>query len=252
MRSRRASHGSARPLNCVMPHHLHADPSIDEIITAIVDDDVERLSAMLAVNREVVIRLVDRDRLLESRIFHWVYIGDTALHVAAAGYRVDLVELLLAAGADPNASANRRRSTPLHYAADGFVTGSAWNPLKQVSTIQSLLAAGAILNAKDQNGATALHRATRTRCAEAVHCLLEAGADVALRNNAGSTSFHLAVQSTGRGGSGEEAAKDAQRRIIEAFLNYGISPELTDGKGRSVFHSAPSEWIRALLRGNAA
>jgi len=236
----------------VRPHHMPADTPFDEIITAIVDDDVEGLRSMLAANRDVAARLADRDQLLESRIFHWVYVGDTALHVAAAGYRVHLVELLLVAGADPNAAANRRRSTPLHYAADGFVTGSAWDPLNQVSTLQSLLAAGATLNAQDKNGATALHRATRTRCADAVQCLLGAGADMTLRNDAGSTPFHLAVQSTGRGGSGEQLAKDEQRRIIEAFLGYGASPELTDGKGRSVFQSAPSEWIRALIRENAA
>jgi hypothetical protein len=159
-----------------------------------------------------------------------------------------LVELLLAAGADPNAAANRRHSTPLHYAADGYITGPTWDPEKQVSTLQLLLDAGATLNAQDQNGATALHRATRTRCADVVQYLLKAGADPTICNKPGSTPFHLAVQTTGRGGSGEPEAKHAQRRIIKEFLSRGVSPDLTDGKGHTVSECARSKWIQELLR----
>lgn len=35
--------------------------------------------------------------------------------------------------------------------------------------------------------------------------------------------IHLAVQNTGRGGTGAEEAKDAQREIIEEFLSLGES-----------------------------
>jgi len=225
---------------------------MDEIITIIVDDNFAQLKSILASDPGAVSRLVEKDRLLETGIFHWLYVGDTALHVASAGYRLRLVELMLTTGADVNAAANRRRGTPLHYAADGFVTGSAWDPGNQVSTLQLLLTAGAKLDAQDKSGATALHRATRTRCAEAVHFLLAAGADPALRNDAGSTAFHLAVQPTGRGGSGEPIAMEGQRRIIDAFLSFGVDPGLTDGKGHSVLQCARSEWIRAILEGSAA
>lgn len=104
---------------------------------------------------------------------------------------------------------------PLHYAADGFITGPASDPEKQVETIRLLLRQGADVHARDANGATALHRAVRTRCAEAVRCLLDAGADPTLYNKPGSTAFHLAVQNTGRGGSGAPAAVAAQRQIIK-------------------------------------
>ena len=66
-------------------------------------------------------------KLYRSGIFHWIYVGDTLLHLAAAGYRVEIVRLLLAAGADANATRNMRKSSPLHYAADGFITGPAWD-----------------------------------------------------------------------------------------------------------------------------
>src|SRR5213075_3119980 len=128
----------------------------------------------------------------------------------------------------------------LHYAADGYITGPDWNATRQVETIRCLLDAGAEINAQDKNGAAPLHRAVRTRCAAAVKCLLERGSDARLRNKSGSTPFHLAVQNTGRGGSGAEAAKAAQRRIIREFLSFGLSPKIRDGQGKSVFDSARS------------
>jgi ankyrin repeat protein len=185
--------------------------------------------------------------LYEAKIFHWIYAGDTALHLAAAGYRVEIVQMLLAAGADPNAAMNHRRSGPLHYAADGYITGPVWNAARQVKTIQCLLDAGAEINTGDKNGATPLHRAVRTRCAAAVKYLLERGSDPTLANKPGSMPFHLAVQNTGRGGSGAEIARTAQRGIIEEFLSRGLNPALKGPNGKSVLDCASSEWIRALL-----
>jgi len=118
-----------------------------------------------------------------------------------------------------------------------------------VETIRLLLRSGANIHEQDMNGATALHRAVRTRCAAAVQCLLEAGADPTMKNKPGSTPFHLAVQNTGRGGSGEPAAVVAQREIIKTLLEFGVSPKLKDGKGKSVVDCARSEWIRELVNG---
>ena len=81
--------------------------------------------------------------------------------------------------------------------------------------------------------------------------LLKRGADAMLKNKPGSTAFHLAVQDTGHGGTGREAARAAQRQIIHEFLSYGLSPALKDAKGKSVLDSARSDWIRSLLLGKA-
>ena len=225
---------------------------MDAILTAILDDDRPRVTELLKADPGLATCLIGEARLYQSKIFHWIYAGDTALHLAAAGYRVEIVRLLLAAGADPNSTKNHRKSGPLHYAADGYITGPVWDAKRQVQTIQCLLDAGADINAQDKNGATPLHRAVRTRCADAVKCLLKRGSDAKLKNKPGSTSFHLAVQNTGRGGSGAEAAKAAQRQIIREFLAFGLSPALKDSKGKSVFDSARSPWIRNLLSKNAA
>ena len=117
----------------------------------------------------------------------------------------------------------------------------------QLETVRLLLDAGAEIEAADKNGATALHRAVRTRCAAAVRCLLDAGADPVVRNKPGSTPFHLAVQNTGRGGSGAAEAVAAQRLIIEEFLKRGVSASIKDGNGRSVWRCAKASWVKEML-----
>jgi hypothetical protein len=202
---------------------------------------------LLTGDRRLATRVVRKPRLYRSEIFHWLYTGDTALHLAAAGYRVEIARLLLGAGADPNARANHRRSTPLHYAADGYVNCPVWDSKRQVRMLQCLLESGADINCQDKNGATPLHRAVRTRCAAAVRCLLQAGADPLLRNKPGSAPFHLAVQNTGRGGSGAAVAVEAQGKIIKEFISFGLSPELKTSSGKTVLDCAQSGWIRDLL-----
>src|SRR5262245_48671873 len=97
-------------------------------------------------------------------INHYVYGGHTALHVAAAAYCVEIVQKLIAMGADVGAR-NRRGAEPLHYAADGVPASRAWNPEAQAATIACLIAAGADPNAADRSGVAPLQRAVRTRCA---------------------------------------------------------------------------------------
>jgi hypothetical protein len=220
---------------------------MNAVLTAIVEDDRKTVRGLLRADEELAVRLIRKPKFYDSSIFHWIYAGDTALHLAAAGYRVEIVRLLLNAGADPNAAANHRHSTPLHYAADGFISSPAWDSKKQVATISCLVDSGANIHSQDANGASPLHRAVRTRCAAAVRCLLRAGSDPVSRNKSGSTPFHLAVQNTGRGGTGTAVAISAQREIIKEFLSLGVSPDLRNSSGRSVRDCVQSAWIRELL-----
>jgi len=224
---------------------------MDALLRAILDDDRATVERLLTADPSLAAARVSEARYYDQKIFHWLYVGDTALHLAAAGYRVEIVRLLLASGSDPNASMNMRHSGPLHYAADGYISGPAYDPERQVKTIERLLAAGADVNAQDKNGAAALHRAVRTRCAAAVRFLLQAGGNPTLRNKPGSTAFHLAVQNTGRGGSGTDKARAAQREIIGEFLRFGVSPAIKDCNGKSVLDWVKSGWIREMFGGKA-
>jgi hypothetical protein len=158
-----------------------------------------------------------------AEIEHYVYAGDTPLHVAAATYRPDIARQLLTLGADVGAR-NRRGAEPLHYAADGGPNLATWDPAAQAATIACLIEAGANPNALDKSGVAPLHRAVRNRCAAAVRALLAGGADPHLANKSGSTPLALATQATGRGGSGSAEAKREQVEIVR--LLHGLQGNL--------------------------
>lgn len=225
---------------------------MEALLDAIVQDDHEKCRTLLRRDPTLATSRVTTEKLYESGISHWLYEGDTALHLAAAGHRAGIVKIFLEAGALPDDAGNRRASTPLHYASDGLVTSAFWNESKQQETIRLLVRAGASIHAQDKNGASPLHRAVRTRCAKAVQTLLQLGADPKMKNKSGSTPFHLAVQNTGRGGSGATIAHEAQREIIQIFLSAGVSPQLRDGNGKTILEAAQSnsmrEWLGALLK----
>jgi ankyrin repeat protein len=176
-------------------------------------------------------------------IRHYVYAGDTALHVAAAAHHRGLAESLIVQGASVRAH-NRRGAEPLHYAADG---GPGADANAQRELISFLIDAGADPNALDKSGVAPLHRAVRDRCSGGVSALIDKGANPLMMNKSGSTPLHLAVQNTGKSHSGSDAAKDEQRQIIVLLLEHGASPNDIDAKGKTVAAAALSDWIRQLL-----
>ena len=221
------------------------------LFAAVLDDDRARVKDLLKRNPDLCVDVGQTEARHEPGIAHWIYVGDTALHIASAGYRVEIAKMLLSAGANPNSAMNHRLSHPLHYASDGYLENPYWNEKRQVAMIRLLLGAGADIHAPDKNGATPLHRAVRTRCAAATRCLLDAGSDATIENKSGSTPFHLAVQNTGRGGSGTDLAKEAQKEIIRSFLSRGVSADLKDRKRKSVLDWAKPAAIRDLLQGHS-
>jgi hypothetical protein len=181
-----------------------------------------------------------------ENVLHYVYAGDTALHVAAAAHDRRIAEDLVARGA-PTGARNRRGAEPLHYAADGAPGAPHWNPDDQAAIIKYLIQAGADPNSPDKSGVAPLHRAVRTRSAAAVRALLAGGADPLLKNKSGSTPLHLAVQNTGRSGSGSCLAQNQQKEIIRLLLQGGASLRAKDAHGKTAAQSA-STWIREELR----
>jgi ankyrin repeat protein len=194
-----------------------------------------------------VLTRATEDTLVET-IPHWLYTGDTSLHLAAAGLWLGVAGVLLEAGAGPNAE-NRRGATPLHYACDPRPkSGGTWNPTAQASLIKVLVDHGAEIDRGDRGGATALHRAVRARSVAAVRQLLELGArtDRVLKKG-GSSPLHLAVQSTGAGGTAGTLRE--QLEIIDLLLKHGANATARDAAGRTPGDWAKNERITKALQG---
>ena len=190
------------------------------LIEAIVDGDEARVLNMLQAEPGLVGESSSTGATRQaaqanffSKIGHYVYEGDTALHMAAAAHRPAMVARLIALGADV-AARNRRKAQPLHYAVAGSPGLPGRLRADQVKVIELLIAAGADPNGVDMGGVTPLHRAVRNRCTEAVRALLENGADPKRPNGAGSTPMRLAEVTSGRGGTGLAEAKAEQARIV--------------------------------------
>jgi Ankyrin repeats (3 copies)/Ankyrin repeat len=222
-------------------------------VTAVADGDIEQVARALAASPALATAAAEVGATRQAsaaffldRIGHYLYAGDTALHMAAAGFRHPVASLLVTHGADCR-SRNRRGAEPLHYAADGNQ-----DPIAQARTIEYLISVGADPNALDRSGVSPLHRAVRTRSSSAVRALLDGGANPRRPNKAGSTPLHLAVQTTGRGGSGSPRAREEQAIIVMLLLERGARASDVDGKGKSVREAANRQWARELLQDERA
>jgi ankyrin repeat protein len=225
-----------------------SSPFLD-LIRAIVDDEFDAAEGLLRERQELAITAAPigatRQESLEHffpEISHYLYGGDTALHIAAAACSFRLAELLVSCGADPRAR-NRRGAEPLHYAADG----NQAEPAAQGAMVTYLVSIGADPISVDKSGVAPLHRAVRRRSLSAVRALLEGGASAGQRNRSGSTPLHLAVQNTGASGSGSDTAREQQAEIIKLLLEHGAKLTDRDRNGKTPIEAAASEWIREML-----
>lgn len=131
---------------------------------------------------EVVRALLHRDAQLEARDGRN---GFTALHWAAEAYHPAIARALIAAGAQPNA-ANKWEQTPLWVAA--------WQPEQGNTEIAHILvAAGADPSRPDHKHNTPLIMAARSGHQPMIGYLLDLGADIEARNDQGRTALFQAI-----------------------------------------------------------
>jgi ankyrin repeat protein len=212
---------------------------VEPIFAAVLAGDLSQITAAAAAQR------MEEDLLVPQ--VHWLYRGDTPLHLAAAALRYDAARALLAASAPVNA-VNRRGAAALHYACDPRPLSSRWDPDTQRRLVELLVSAGATVDRPDRGGVTPLHRAVRARSPAAVAALLSAGADPrAATRKAGSTPLHLAVAPSGAGGTAGSA--DLQLEIVRLLLAAGATLADVDGNGVTAADRIRSQALRDALAG---
>lgn len=136
----------------------------------------------------------------------------TALHVAVANSKVDLVKFLLEKKAEINAK-DELEQTPL-FLATGPDTEEG------LAITELLLAAQADPNLADAEGNTPLHQVTETAFAE---MLLAKGASVGAKNNEGRTPLHTAVAA-------------GAKVVVEFLLNNKADVNAGDQEGNTPLH----------------
>ena len=192
----------------------------------------------LASHYEYLLNVVERLLELGANIHARDHECRTPLHGASTVGAIKVAQLLIERGADPNAQ-DGHGATPLHAGVvsqwRGFQTGVFENMEVgkiggQIPTVsapevitQLLLEHGAGPNARNDDGATPLHVASRAGRLKVVERLLELGANLHARDNEGRTPLHAAS------GMGKVA-------VAQLLIEHGADPNVQDGQGSTPLH----------------
>jgi ankyrin repeat protein len=172
----------------------------------------------------------------------------TPLHWAVGGGHRDVVELLIAHGANVNVVGGMLGGTPLCEAVaaddsreldeppevEGVYPGNANGPLprfrnERVENLfeiaRILISHGADVNARDDLGGTVLSFTLLGTSTETIKLLLAHGADPSLRDNYGTPVLHAAIA-------------DGQADLVALFLDRGTDVNLRDADRQTPLHEA--------------
>jgi ankyrin repeat protein len=136
--------------------------------------------------------------------------GTTPLARAAKSNDLQLMHVLLDAGADPKLTLKDRTTVLMISAAGGAVVGAyaVAIPVTEESSIEAVklcLERGVDINAFNTNGTTAVHSAVQRGAQKVVRYLAEHGAKLDMKNKQGRTPLDIAQGvggAAGRGGGG--------------------------------------------------
>lgn len=179
--------------------------------------------------------------------------GETPLHIAAAVGDEQMVKLLLQKGANKDIRNNLGRTAYDLAEENGQIR--VFDALKlgdrlcieakkgEVRSISRVIENGAAINGRDQNGWTALHRASFKGRVEAVRILIEKGIDFDAKDEDGYTALHCGVES-------------GHVDVVELLVKKGVDIECRTNKGVTALQIAESlHYVgitRILLNGGAS
>lgn len=157
--------------------------------------------------------------------------GSRPLHLALEHGHEDAARALLSLGADASVRDGAGR-TPLSLSIESGL-----------DLLDELVAAGADIDALDDEGRPALHVAVISGDRSMVEKVLELGGSVDARDDGGSSALMV-------------AAETGQSALIAALLQSGAALEATDNRGNRALHRAAAAGrdgaVEALLRAGAA
>jgi ankyrin repeat protein len=184
------------------------DPKVAALVAAVRTQSADAVAKLLA-NDAAIVNARDAN-------------GSTLLHHATGYGSIDAIKRLLDAGADVNA-ANRRRSTPLHWA------------LHDEAKVRLLLSRGAAVNTKQVDGRTPLYiAASMADGASLVKLLLENGANPSLATANGMTPLMAASV------RGDVA-------VAKQLVDKGIDVNIKNGAGETALMFAGTNGSPAIV-----
>ncbi|XP_076865963.1 transient receptor potential cation channel, subfamily N, member 1 [Brachyhypopomus gauderio] len=215
-------------------------------------DEESGLSLMMIAVRENRLAVVERLLELGVSAGEKAKDGRTALHIAAAHSKDDIVKLL-ARRADPNAPGGPKAQLPLHYASarpagspgavqillrlsgrearlvtdkDGCIPLLLAVEAGNVGVVKELLSSQSEPQLQAQRagmGDTALHICCRRKDVEIAKVLVEFGANLDFQNDEGQTPLHIASW------EGDEA-------MLKFFYQNKANPNIIDKMDRTPLH----------------
>lgn len=186
------------------------------------------LSLMVRCGHHELLAYVADKITQDSSLIHERYNGRTLLHEAAAGGRLDTMELLLRLGADPNVK-DGGEHTPLYSVANECAVEGGG------VVVHALMKAGADVNRCDgAKHCTPLHMAARRGSVEIAEALLDCGADLEARDSVGDTPLRRAVNC-------------AKPDLASLLVDRGADVDSIGSKGLTPILAARSKAMKQIL-----
>jgi ankyrin repeat protein len=176
-------------------------------------------------NIEVIKRFLKHNVNVNAKNINGDYYEDTPLHIATRKGNKEIVELLIAHGADINMP-NYDDNTPLHIATMGG----------NIEIVELLIARGADINLPNYDEDTPLHIATRKGNKEIVELLIAHHANIDQPNDWNEdTPLHIAT-------------RKGNKEIVELLINGGANTNIQNKYESTPLHIATKKNYKEIVK----